>query len=87
MQAAMRHARAGHGPILLELYVARSTPTAHASLADDADGEEHNDPLIRCQRYLQEQGMWDEAWSAQLHTRYTQEVERAMQDAIRDTLQ
>jgi len=84
MQAAMRHAREGHGPILLELYVTRSTPTAHTSLEDDA---EDNDPLIRCQRYLQEQGMWDEAWAAQLYTRYTQEVERAMQDAIRETLQ
>ncbi len=86
MQTAMRHAREGHGPILLELSVTRSSPIEHASFAEDAHDADETDPLARCQQYLQEQGMWDEAWAAQLHARYTLEVERAMQDAIRDTL-
>ncbi len=86
MQAAMQHTREGHGPVLLELYVTRSTPAEHASCADDAHAVDEADPLTRCQRYLQEQGVWDEAWAAQLYARYTLEVERAMQDAIRDTL-
>ncbi|MDQ2884585.1 MAG: thiamine pyrophosphate-dependent enzyme [Chloroflexota bacterium] len=86
MQAAMQRTREGHGPILLELSVTRSTPAARANRVEDAlDGDEA-DPLKRCQQYLQQQGMWDEAWAAQLYTRYTLEVERAMQDAIRDTL-
>jgi 2-oxoisovalerate dehydrogenase E1 component alpha subunit len=86
MLAAMQHAREGHGPILLELYVTRSTHADRASVADDTNAVSDTDPLARCQRYLQELGMWDEAWAAQLSTRYTLEVERAMQDAIRDTL-
>jgi 2-oxoisovalerate dehydrogenase E1 component alpha subunit len=86
MQAAMQHTREGHGPILLELSVTRSTPAEHASCVEDAHDGDEADPLARCQQYLQEQGMWDEAWAAQLYARYTLEVERAMQDAIRDTL-
>ncbi len=86
MQAAMEHAREGHGPILLELYVTRSTPATQPSCEEDADNIELNDPLVRCQRYLQEVSMWDDAWAGQLYARCSMEVERAMQDAIRDTL-
>ncbi len=86
MQAAMQHTREGHGPILLELSVTRSAPAERATCVEDTHDADEADPLARCQQYLQEQGMWDEAWAAQLYARYTLEVERAMQDAIRDTL-
>lgn len=87
MQMAMQHAREGHGPVLLEMYVTRSTPTAQDQQREEVSRAIGNDPLVRCQHCLQEQGVWDEGWAAQLYTRFSTEVERAMQDAIRDTSQ
>jgi 2-oxoisovalerate dehydrogenase E1 component alpha subunit len=82
MRAAMQHARDGHGPVLLEMYVTRSTPDAdEQSALNISDGR---DPLLCCQRLLEEQGLWDDAWAAQLYARISAEVEQAMQDALRD---
>jgi 2-oxoisovalerate dehydrogenase E1 component alpha subunit len=80
MQTALQHARDAHGPVLLEMRVKRYTP------GQPGIGEEgfRNDPLLRCQQLLKEQGMWDEEWAEQLHERVKTEVEQAMQDALRD---
>jgi 2-oxoisovalerate dehydrogenase E1 component alpha subunit len=83
MQAAMQHARDGHGPMLLEMCVTRFTPPATEDSTAIESSEPH-DPLLRIRRYLQEQGLWDEKWAAQLYQRFTTEVERAMQEALRD---
>jgi len=48
------------------------------------DVESQNDPLLLCQRHLEEQGMWDEEWAKQVHERLKNEVEQALQDALRD---
>jgi len=83
MQAAIQDARAGHGPILLEICLTRpSTGTS----ADDSSSSETNetDPLTCGQHLLENVGAWDEAWAAQLHDRTVHEVEQAMQDALRD---
>jgi TPP-dependent pyruvate/acetoin dehydrogenase alpha subunit len=76
---AMQHAREGHGPVLLVMYVTRSVPDEYSSL-DDRVGWQ--DPLLRCQRFLQELGSWDPAWAAQLYARFSAEVERAMRGAL-----
>src|SRR5207302_11445727 len=78
-RAAMQHAREGQGPVLLEMNVHSSAPD---SLYLDVEGQD--DPLLRCQRHLEEQGMWDEEWAEQLHERLRNEVEQALQDALRD---
>jgi len=72
MQYAMQHARDGRGPVLLEMKVTRFT------------SREQEDPLLRCQRLMEEQGIWDERWAAALQARLKTEVEQAMQDALRD---
>ena len=72
MKDAMQHAREGHGPVLLEMKVTRFT------------SREQEDPLLRCQRLIEEQGIWDERWAAELQARLSMEVEQAMQDALRD---
>jgi 2-oxoisovalerate dehydrogenase E1 component alpha subunit len=87
MQAAMQHAREGCGPILLEMGVTRFTPASSSINAQDitaVESSEQHDPLLRFRRYLQEQGMWDDEWAAQLYQHFTLEVERAMQEALRD---
>jgi len=94
MRSAMQHAREGNGPVLLEMHVTRPLPHLNEQYSGE-DGEMagrlskntigSNDPLLRCRQILQEQGAWDNAWATQLHARITADVERAMQDAMRDT--
>lgn len=79
MQHVIHHAREGHGPVLLEVFVSPTTfPQQHID-------EDTQDPLIQCKHRLQAQDEWDEAWATQLHTRLLTEVEQAMHDALRDT--
>jgi len=89
MVAAMNYARRGHGPVLLEMKIVRPSATTEAAgaagAASEMDGWQ-DDPLQHCQRYLEEQGMWDEAWAAQLRIRLEGEVERAWQDAVRSKI-
>jgi 2-oxoisovalerate dehydrogenase E1 component alpha subunit len=75
MRTAMEHARAGNGPVLLEMHVAQ-TPLDTSSLHQ----AEEPDPLIRCQRYLAEHGLWDEEWATHLRLRFINEVELALQE-------
>lgn len=83
MRTAMQHAREGHGPVLLEMSITRSAPGSNAYISDNTTSG--NDPLSRCRQLLLEQGVWDDEWATQLYTRISTEVERAMQDALRDT--
>ncbi len=86
MQAATQHARSGQGPMLLELSVTRFTPPFQTAQANEDAPTPHNDPLTLCQQYLENIKLWDETWASELYLRFSTEVERAMQDAIRDTL-
>jgi 2-oxoisovalerate dehydrogenase E1 component alpha subunit len=88
MCAAMQHAREGHGPILLEMCTTRFSPnmpfTSTTGITAIEAADQH-DPLVHYRRFLQEQGIWDDEWASQLYQRFTTEVERAMQEALRDT--
>lgn len=95
MQQAMQHAREGHGPTLLEMATARLRPTVSRASNRALSSVTHStppqsnagtlcDPLVRCQHTLQERGLWDTEWATQLSTRIMAEVERALQDALRD---
>jgi 2-oxoisovalerate dehydrogenase E1 component alpha subunit len=85
MREAMQHARDGHGPVLLEVRVVRSSPGQQdMSLSEQVM---QNDPLLRCQRQMEEQGVWDEQWEAELYERTLGEVEQAVGDALRDVLE
>ncbi|MEO7020686.1 MAG: thiamine pyrophosphate-dependent dehydrogenase E1 component subunit alpha [Ktedonobacteraceae bacterium] len=72
MQAAIEHARAGHGPSLLEMCVTRAMPGAPL---------EH-DPLQRCIHLLKEHNAWDDAWASELETRLRREVKQALDDVL-----
>lgn len=90
MRDAMKHAREGHGPVLLEMIVTRPSELDAEYLPlpahDVANAAQQSDPLLRCQQILQGQGAWDNEWAEKLYQRTAVEVERAMQDALRDTL-
>lgn len=85
MQTAMQHARDGYGPVLLEMRINRPIKSqSEESVGASSTKECKDDPLICCQRLLEQAGAWDEQWATQLHTRLVAEVEQAMQDAVRD---
>ncbi len=73
VQAAIQHARAGQGPVLLEMCLTRAT---HAVTSD-------SDPLQRCIQLLQEYNAWDEVWASELETRLRCEVQQALDDVLR----
>ena len=76
-QAALQHAREGLGPVLLELNIHPQSP------GDLLSGEQiQDDPLIRCQQYLEKCGAWDNEWAAHLSERLKNDVEQALQDAL-----
>ncbi len=93
MYSAMQHARQEQGPTLIEMHVTRLIPDSSMhSAQEESPSNQYNtrechDPLVRCEHYLRAQGAWDEQWARQLHTRLSSEVEAALQDALRDTLQ
>jgi 2-oxoisovalerate dehydrogenase E1 component alpha subunit len=93
MHSAMQRARLGHGPTLIEMHVTRSMPDLSIHTARDESksdlfiAREANDPLVRCQCYLQAQMAWDEEWAKQLCTRISADVEGAWRDAVHDTIQ
>jgi 2-oxoisovalerate dehydrogenase E1 component alpha subunit len=93
MQSAMQHARRGQGPTLVEMHVTHSTPDLPIQSVQEerntmlSGARACNDPLVRCEYYLQTQEAWDEGWARQLRTRLSSEVEAALQDAMRDTFQ
>ncbi len=88
MSAAMEQARAGNGPVLLEMRVSRPSPGLDQRARDEEysaeDSDKHDDPLLCCQQILRQRGSWDDAWASQLHARLEAEVEQAVQDALRD---
>lgn len=85
MQAAMQEARDGSGPILLEMRLTRTVSGQQPGQTDESPSEaSDSDPLLCCQHLLKDADAWDEQWAAQLYERTVQEVEQAMQDALRD---
>jgi len=88
MSTAMHRARTGLGPTFLDIAVTRLHPPRCHTTHNDLFGLEaieQQDPLYRCRQLLQELHLWSDDWADQLYTRYSTEIERAMQDALRDT--
>lgn len=85
MSEAMRNAREGHGPVLLEMRVSRTLPDSDDQNLEEQETASSRDPLVCCKQILQQRGSWDEEWAEQLHGRLQEEVEQAVEDALRDT--
>lgn len=73
MREAMQHAREGHGPILLEMYISRSPSMPF-------------DPLAYCQQLLEQQRAWDKQWANELHARLAHEVDNALHNALEERM-
>lgn len=84
VREAMLYARNGFGPVLLEMRIVRSKPGRHEILPSEETIS--TDPLLRCQTWMEDQGLWDEEWATELYEHTVREVEQAMGDAVRDVL-
>ena len=81
--AAVERARAGEGPTLIEAKTTRLLP--HTSEDDDRryrpreelEAARKRDPLPRFVAYLQEHGVWDAAWAADVEARAVAAIEDA----------
>lgn len=87
MREAVERARSGQGPTLIEAYTyrmgAHTTADDPTKYRDTAEVEEWKarDPLLRVQRYLQQAGLWSDAWEQEMLAACTAEVEQAMAEA------
>jgi pyruvate dehydrogenase E1 component alpha subunit len=81
---AVRRARAGEGPTLIEAVTYRLGPHTTADdpdrYRDDAEREEwaRRDPLERIRIFLSERDRWTEEWQSQIEEHTSEEVERAI---------
>jgi 2-oxoisovalerate dehydrogenase E1 component alpha subunit len=87
MKETIERARAGHGSALVELVVNRFG--AHSSADDDTRyrsreelaAERQQDPLVRYQKFLEKQGLWEQTWADGLKAELNSELESALQQA------
>jgi TPP-dependent pyruvate/acetoin dehydrogenase alpha subunit len=79
-QEAIRRARQGHGPALIECRVsAAGSPLRTA----DADSSPFEDPLSKMEAHLRWKGLWSDKWKAKLVQRFTRDLDRASAFATR----
>lgn len=82
--AALARARAGEGPTLIEALTYRFGP--HTTSDDpsryrdaaEVEGQRPLDPLVRYRAFLQQRGLWSDAWEQEL----TAAVDRRLEQAI-----
>jgi pyruvate dehydrogenase E1 component alpha subunit len=81
---AVRRARMGDGPTLIEAVTYRMGPHTTADdpgrYRSEEDREDwiRRDPIERLRVYLSERGRWDEEWQTRIETQSSSEVERAI---------
>lgn len=85
MREAVERAREGAGPALVELLVYRYGP--HSSADDDSryrpkeevESWRKRDPLLRMQRFLDKQGLWQDEWKETM----IREINQELADAVK----
>ncbi|WP_018924320.1 pyruvate dehydrogenase (acetyl-transferring) E1 component subunit alpha [Salsuginibacillus kocurii] len=85
VKEAVKRARNGEGPTLLEAvtwrYGAHTTADDPSKYRDQAESETRRktaDPLLRLERYLKNEGKWDEAWHAAIEEEIQEEIDTAL---------
>ena len=70
-QEAVRRARQGHGPALIECVMARIDGTADGVSAQ-------NDPLASMERYLRRKELWSDEWARSIADGFSRELDEAL---------
>ena len=84
---ALDRARKGEGPTLIEAvtwrYGAHTTaddPTKYRNQSKSDEIRQTRDPLMRLERYMKNEGIWDEGWTTKIQNQITEEVEQAIRE-------
>jgi TPP-dependent pyruvate/acetoin dehydrogenase alpha subunit len=81
-QEAIRRARQGHGPALIECktrrWVGHSDIGPAPSVADGNHEPRSSDPLLSMEAYLKQRGLWSDAWKERLVRSFTKECDTAL---------
>jgi TPP-dependent pyruvate/acetoin dehydrogenase alpha subunit len=70
-QEAVRRARQGHGPALIECVMARTDGTGDGVSAQ-------NDPLASMERYLRRRELWSDEWARSIADGFSRELDEAL---------
>jgi TPP-dependent pyruvate/acetoin dehydrogenase alpha subunit len=79
-QEAIRRARQGHGPALIEC---QSSTADNRSRPAAADGHSFEDPLAKMEAHLRSKSLWSDKWKMKLVARFTRNLDRAVTSACR----
>lgn len=86
-ERALERARNGEGPTLIEAvtwrYGAHTTaddPTKYRDQGDSAVRRMETDPLLRLERWMKNEGIYDEAWVKDIEAKASAEIDAAVQE-------
>lgn len=77
-QEAIRRARQGHGPALIEYRMTSTAAGADRSLATPQASGRFDDPLEKMEAHLRSKSLWSDKWKMKLVERFTRDLDRAI---------
>jgi pyruvate dehydrogenase E1 component alpha subunit len=84
-QEAIRRARQGHGPVLIECktrrWVGHSDVGPKPSVANANHDPGSSDPVLSMEAYLKQRGLWSDAWKERMVRSFTKEFDAAISRA------
>src|SRR5215813_3525746 len=82
VQEAIRRAREGYGPALIECKTQRWPAPATVSPMAERGSELSDDPISRMETYLKQKRLWSEAWKQRLVKSFTTQLDAAEKLAV-----
>lgn len=76
-QEAIRRAREGHGPAVIECITSRANTTDQRSGKDETTPYIAQDPLIFMEQYLRRKNLWTDEWSHSMVATFRKEIDEA----------
>jgi TPP-dependent pyruvate/acetoin dehydrogenase alpha subunit len=76
-QEAVRRAREGHGPAVIECITSRASATEHLSGKDQTVQHVAQDPLMFMKQYLRRKKLWTDEWSHSMVATFSKELDEA----------
>ncbi|MDZ5472779.1 pyruvate dehydrogenase (acetyl-transferring) E1 component subunit alpha [Bacillus sp. 31A1R] len=84
---ALERARNGEGPTLIEAltwrYGAHTTaddPNKYRNQSESHERRQETDPIIRLERWMKNQGLFDEKWVSEIEQQASEEIEKAVSE-------
>jgi TPP-dependent pyruvate/acetoin dehydrogenase alpha subunit len=76
-QEAIRRAREGHGPAVIECLTARSSTATKNGAEQDSSQYLAQDPISFMEQYLRRRGLWSDGWSRSIIEGFRRELKEA----------